>query len=160
MSCYLFKPPLITQDRLEIYPFFYFKHDFFKSTFFPSVIFEWKHLDKSIPNSESLKIFKKSNLKFIRPPNSKYNCFNTKGIKDLTRLRLGLSHLRYHKFKHRFLDLINSICSSGFDIETTFHFLPYCPNSINKRSLFLNNVSRLTKDKLSFCDTSVIKVFL
>ena len=34
----------------------------------------------------------------LRPsPNSTYNYFNTKDIKHLTRLRLGLSHLRYHK---------------------------------------------------------------
>ena len=71
----LFKPSLITQDRLEICPFFYFKHNFFKTFFFPS---------------ENLSVFKKSILKFIRPsPKSTFNCFNAKGIKYLTRLRLG-----------------------------------------------------------------------
>ena len=108
---------------------FHFKHNFFKNSFFPSVTIEW---NKSIRNLESLSIFKKSILNFIRPfPSSTYNCFNTKGIKHLTRLRLGLSNLRYHKFKHGFLDSLNPICGCGFDIETTCHFLLHCPNFIN-----------------------------
>ena len=57
---------------------------------------------------------------YVRPsPNSTYNCFNTKDIKHLTRLRLGLSHLRDHKLKHDFLDSLNPVCSCGSDIETT-----------------------------------------
>ena len=51
-------------------------------------------------NIKSLKI-----LKFIRPSsNSFYNCHNPIGIKYITRIRLGLSHLREHKFKHSFQD--------------------------------------------------------
>ena len=98
-------------------------------------------------------------MKFIRPsPNSTCNCFNTKGIKHLTRLRLGLSHLWYHKFKHGFLDSLNPICNCGFDIETICCFLLHCPNFINERSLLLENVTRLSKNKLPSCDTSVIKL--
>ena len=108
-----------------------------------------------------LSIFKKSILKFIRPsPNRTYNCFSTKSIKHLTRLPFGLSHVRYHKFKHGFLDSLNPICSCGFDIEKTGHFLLHCPNFIYERSLLLNNISRLTKDALHSCDTSVIKLLL
>ena len=127
----------------------------------PYVITEWNNLDKSIRNSGSLSIFKKSILKFKRPsPNSTYSSFNTKAIKHLTRLRLVSSHLRDHKFKHSFLDLLNPLCSCGLDIEITCHFLLHCPNFINERSLLLNNVSRVTKDKLSPCDTSVMKLLL
>ena len=78
----------------------------------------------------------------IYKTNSTYNCFNNNGIKHLTRLHLGLSHLRDHKFKHGFLDSLNPICSCSFDIETTCHFLLLCPNFVNERSLLLNNVSR------------------
>ena len=47
-----------TRSSRNITPF-HFKHNFFKKTFFPSVIIEWKNLDISIRNSESLSIFKK-----------------------------------------------------------------------------------------------------
>ena len=40
-------------------------------------------------------------------------------LRHLTKLRLGLSHLRDHKFKHGFLDSLNPICTCGLDIETT-----------------------------------------
>ena len=122
---------------------------------------EWNKLDKSIQNSESLSNFKKSMLKFIRrSPNRTCNCSSIKGIKHLIRLSLGLSHLRNHKFKHGFLNLLNPICICGFDIETICHFLVHCLSFINERSLLLKNVSRLTKDKWPSCDSSVIKRLL
>ena len=43
------------------------RHDFLKNSFFPSTAIERNKIDKSIRKSESLKIFKKSILKFIRP---------------------------------------------------------------------------------------------
>ena len=70
------------------------KHEFFKSTFFPSTIVGWSKLDPTIRNAESVGIFKSNILKFIRPtPRSFSNCYNHKGIRLMTRLRLGLSHL-------------------------------------------------------------------
>ena len=39
-------------------------------------------------------------------------------------------------------------------------FLLHSPSFLNVRSLLLNNASRLTKEKLPSCDTSVIKLFL
>ena len=81
------------------------KLNFFKNCFFPSTINEWNNLDRNIRNSESVGFFKSKILKFLRPkPNSIYNCYNPKGVILITRLRLGLSHLREHKFKHSFQD--------------------------------------------------------
>ena len=161
MSYYLLKSLLMTEDRIEIY-LFHFKHNFFKNSFFSYVIIEYNNLCKSIWNSKSLSVFKKKYPEiYTRPsPNSTYNCLNIKGIKHLTRLRLGLRHVRYHEFKHDFLDSLNPICSCRFDIETTSHLLLHCPNLINERSLLLSNISRLSKDKLPSRDTSVIKRLL
>ena len=78
------------------------KHEFFKNTFFPSTIMEWNKLDWEIKNSGSIVTLKKI-LSFIRRSvNSTFNCHNPRGIKLLSQLRLGLSHLREHKFKHSF----------------------------------------------------------
>ena len=96
----------------------------------------------------------------LRPsPNSTYNYFNTKDIKHLTRLSLGLSHLRYQKLKHGLLDSLNPSEVAVLALKQT-HFLPHCPSFINERSILLDNVSRLSKDKLPSCDTSVIKLLL
>ena len=144
---------------MSIYPFFTLDLIFSKNSFFPSI--EWSNLDFFIQNSESLSIFRKCILTFIRPsPSSTHNYFKTKGIKYLTRLRLGLSHHRAYKFKHGFFDSLNPICSCGLDIETTCHYLLHYLNFINERTLPLNDVSRITRDALPSCETTFVKLFL
>ena len=79
------------------------KHDYFKNSFFLSAITEWNKLDCYIKNSDSFAIFKKRIFEFIRPkPNNIFNIHNPFGIKYLTRLRVGFSHLKEHKFRHNF----------------------------------------------------------
>ena len=61
-------------------------------------------------NSEPYSIFKKSLLKFTRTiPISLFSVADIYGIKLLTRLHVGLSHLRDHKFRHNFQDAINPL---------------------------------------------------
>ena len=102
--------------------------NFSKIFIFPSTVIEWNKLDPNLRSAASLSVFKKNLLKFIRPSrNSVFNCHNCKGIKYLTRLRLSLSHLREHKFKHSFQDTLNAFCSCGLDIETNMHFFFTAP---------------------------------
>ena len=122
---------------------------------------ERNKLDLNIPNSENLNIFKKTLLNFIRPSGSTvFNCHNPKGIKLLTRLRLGLSHLREHKFKHSFQDSLNPICSCGNDIETSAHFLLHCPNFSNERSACLNIIGSIDRNILTGSDSQITEALL
>ena len=85
----------------------------FKNSFFPNAISEWNKLDKHIRNSKSYSIFRNSLIKFLRPSsNSVFAVRDLNGLKLLTRLRLGLSHLREHKFNHNLYDNINPLCPS------------------------------------------------
>ena len=59
-------------------------------------------------------VFSKKNLTI----SSVFICRNYKGIKYLTRLGLGLSHLREHKFKYSFQDTLNPFCSCDLDVKT------------------------------------------
>ena len=91
-----------TRNVLNI-PLLNTSHNFFKNSFFSSTIIKWSKLDPGLRKAESLSVFKTNILKFIRRfPNSAYNFRNPKGLKFITRLKLGLSHLREHKFKHSF----------------------------------------------------------
>ena len=84
------------------------KHNFFKNSLIPSTLIEWNKLDPHLRKSENFLNFRSNILKFIRPsPNSVYNCHNPRGISLVTRLRLGLSHLREHNFKHDFQNTLN-----------------------------------------------------
>ena len=104
----------------------------------------WLFQFDSITNIiQVLSVFKSSALKFIRlAPNSVFDCENHSGIKLITRLRVGLIHLREQKFKHGFQDNLNSICSCGFDFESTSHYVLKCPAYNNKRHTLLSTIKK------------------
>ena len=113
-------------------PLFNVKHEFFRNSFFPSTVIEWNKLDNNIRNLESVSAFKKQILKFIRPsPNSTFTVHNYHGIEPLTRLRVGLSHLRENKFRNNFQDSLDPFCNCGRLIETTIHFFLHRSNYSN-----------------------------
>ena len=137
------------------------KHDFFKNFFSPSTIEEWNNLDPHIKKSKSISIFKSNILKFIRPkPNNVYYCHNPKGIRLLTRLRLGLSHLREHKFKYSFQDCLNPLCFCGSEIETSTQYLLHCPIYTNERMTLLNKIKGINCSILELSDAVVTKILL
>ena len=71
-------------------------------------------------------------LRFIRSSaNSFFNCHNPKGIKFITSLRLGLSHLREHKFKQ------------GLNIESIAQCLLCCPTYITESRPLLNTTENI-----------------
>ena len=142
-------------------PFFKTRHTFLKNSFFASTIIEWNKLDHNIKNSNCSNIFRKSILKFIRPSaNSFFDCHNPKGIKFITRLRLGLSHLREHKFKHTFRDSLNPFCSCGLDIESTAHFLLHCSTYITERRTLLSVRENIDNNLLDLGEPVLIKTLL
>ena len=125
----------ITRNSEEI-PLFKTKHNFYKNSFSPSTTIEWNNLDQDLRSSESYSLFRSSILKFIRPsPNSFYGCQNIMGIKLVTRLRLGLSHLREHKFKHSFQDTLNPLCSCGMESNP--------PPSKDERCTLMSNLNNI-----------------
>ena len=137
------------------------KCSFFKNTFSPSIIIEWNKLDLKIQNAPSLNIFKKNILKFIRrTANNIFSCDNLKGIKCLTRLRLGLSHLHKLKFKNNFQDTLNPLCTCGCDVEYTCHFLLHCPNFFTKRITLLNKITNIDSNILNQADATITKKLL
>ena len=70
-------------------------------------------------------------FKEIRPKLSPlYNIHNPSGIKLLTRLRLGLSHLNEHKFNHNFDDCVNPFCTCSLEPDSTSLTLLFAPPSL------------------------------
>ena len=138
------------------------KHDFFMNTFFHSIIIEWNKLDWEIKNSESIEIFKNRILSFIRlSPNSTLNCHNPRGIKLLSQLWLGLSHLREHKFKYSFQDSLNPFCSCGKgEVESSSHYLLHCSNYSEERLALLNTIKNLDMSILQQGDSKFTSFLL
>ena len=106
------------RTRINRIPTFHCRTDCFKNSFFPSTLNDWYKLNKTIRNSESIPIFKSRLLSFIRPLESNvYNIFDPIGLKLLTRLRLGFSHLNGHRFRHNFQDCMNPLSSCSWKLK-------------------------------------------
>ena len=70
-----------------------------------------------------MSIFKSNLLAFIRPvQNNIFNILDPQGLKLLTRLRLGFSHLSKHRFRHNFQECMNPVCSCSLEIKDTSHY--------------------------------------
>ena len=79
----------------------------------------------------------------------------------LTRLRVGLSHLREHKFRHNFNDTIDPICYCRTNaIESVEHFLLQCLNHTHYRSSLFDNLRQNGISILPFCNSYLIKILL
>ena len=111
--------------NVDCIPLIKIKHNFFKNTFFPSTM---NKLDPTIRNAKGFCIFKSNILKFTKPtPRCFFNCYNHKRIRPITRLHVGMNHLREPKFNHNFQNCINPLCSCNMDIESTSHFFLHFP---------------------------------
>ena len=126
-----------------------------------STLSDWFNLDPSIRNSESISSFKSKLLSFIRPVQSNiYNIFDPQGLKLLTRLRLGFSHLNEHRFRHNFQDCINPLCSCSLEIEDTSHYLLHCHNFSRYRIDLMNSVNSVRDHFESLSDSSKRDILL
>ena len=100
-------------------------------------------------------------LKFVRSiANSIFDTNNPYGLKLFRRLNLGLSHLRYHKFRHSFQDCINPICACGLEIETTTHFFLHCTFFQSARQSLLINIKKIDESILKKHDEIIAKTLL
>ena len=143
-------------SRTSHIPTFHCRTDCFKYSFFPSTLRDWFVLDDSIRNSEFISAFKNKLISLIRPcQNSVFNIFDPIGLKFLTRLRLGFSHLNEHRFRHNFENCLNPLCSCSLETENTTHYLLHCHHFSQHRlnlmssvnSVYENFESLLDKDK-------------
>ena len=79
-------------------------------------------------------------------------------------MRLGLSHLADHKFRHNFQDnfqvCLNPIFSCGQEMETTSHFLLHCLNYRCARKRFFEKINPIDSNILQQSDLSITKNLL
>ena len=96
-------------------------------------------------------------MKVIRPISYPiYNTHYANGIQLLTRLRLELSHLRDHKFKHNFLDTIHPLRAFSLEIKSAVHFFLNCRNYTTLRQTLVKEIITINT---SFLNNSVEIMF-
>ena len=73
------------------------------------------------------------------------------GVRYLFQLRVGLSPLRSHKYRHNFTDTTSDICHCNQRIEDTNHFLFSCPDyAILRANLAASVINILQKTNLNY----------
>ena len=89
-----------------------------------------------------------------------FNIDSSEGLKFLTRIRLGLSLLADHKFRHNLQDCVNPICSCGREIETSTHFLLHCSNYYCVKQTLFKKVNKIDSTILKQNDQVITKLLL
>ena len=134
---------------------------FSKHLFFPSAIIEWNNLDPNLRNSKSISVFKEKYLISYGIPQILFLILATLKESNLLQdLRLGLSHLRKHKFKHSFQDTLNPLCNCDQDIEPTTHFFLHCPFFFNERHTLFSTIRSLDSKVLDFTNYDLTQTLL
>ena len=94
-------------------------------------------------------------MSIIRPPaKSVFGIHDPKGLSYLTQLRVCLSKLNFHKFKHNFRNTINPMCPTSDGIEDTEHYLLLCPSFDAQRQDLLARVAELLRPFVQITDLS------
>ena len=134
--------------------------DTFKHPFFPWTIVTWSKIHPGIPNA-SLTVFKKHVLKEIHPdPHLFYNICYPNGLKLLTRLRLGLSHLNEHRFNHNFKNCINPFCTCSLEVDSTSHFFLHCHYYDSIRHIMFNELCEVGVNLPNASDEKLVNILL
>ena len=137
-----------TRNQSQI-PSLYCRTESFVNSFLPTCIKEWNKLDSSVKQSASIVQFRNAILKTIRPvQNNIFDICDNEGIKLLTRLRLGLSHLHKHKFDHGFRDTVSPMCSCNTEIESVTHYILRCPIFNQQRIHLMNEINKIVPNLL------------
>ena len=83
-----------------------------------------------------------------------FGIHNPVGLRLLTKLRVGLSHLREHKFNHHFIE-----CDS-MSVESVEYYLLRCPNHASSRNTLFENLTSITGPSYFINNTCTPEILL
>ena len=114
------------------------------NSFFPDATKIWNSIGTDFEQANSFKNFKKQINSLIRPDSkSTFGIHDTIGLKFLFQLRIGLSPLKYHKYKHNFQDTPNGECTCSHRSEDTSHFFFFCHLYSTPRIVLIDSTSHI-----------------
>ena len=109
----------------------------YMNSFFPDAIPSWNTFIAHFDDAPSFVTLKDYMNTFFRPnANSIFGLRDPKGLRYIFQLRVSLSPLRSHKFRHNFDDTPSDVCSCNQGIEDTNHFLLLLSDLYNAESNF------------------------
>ena len=119
--------------------------DRYLSSFFPDATKNWNNIIidfKGLPTFEHLK---KHLISLYRPNGRSIFGIHNLKLRHLFQLRVGLSHLRHHKKRHKFADTPSDKCLCKKGVEDTQHFLITCTFYTRHRNVLFACVETVLK---------------
>ena len=133
----------------------------FKNSFFPDAVKCWNDIGPEIRNLDKISKFKSAIMRMIQPEKKSIFNIHDPDLRYLYQLRVGLSPLKAHKFRHKFLDTPDGTCLCSSGVESTLHFLTRCPMFNNQRHELLASISPMTnKIHANLHDQTLVQTLL
>ena len=76
----------------------------------------------------------------------------------MTRLRVNFSHLKEHKFKHNFQDMLNSLCPCSLEAWHTYPFYIGCQIFSNQLNILFVDLNEISSDILKISENVIVRV--
>ena len=133
----------------------------FKNSFYPDAVQSWNNIGPELRKVEKISTFKSSELGMIKPEEKNIFNIHSQDLRYLYQLRVGLSSLKAHKHRHKFLDTPNDTCVCSSGAESTTHFLLCCPIFNTHRERLMETVKPiLSKLNLNIDNNPALTQFL
>ena len=115
-----------TSIRNQLHPVRWWTQRFLNS-FYPDAVKSWNNVGPELRQTDKTSIFKSTLTGMIVPKEKSVFNIHSQDLRYLYQLRVGLSPLKAHKYRHNFRDTPNDTCLCQSGVESTIHFLLHCP---------------------------------
>ena len=117
--------------------------DRYLHSFFPDATKNWNYIITDFKELPTFEALKKHLISLYRPAiRPTFNIHNPQ-LRYIFQLRVGLSHLRHHKKRHKFADTPSDKCLCKKGVEDTHHFLIKCPFYTSHRDVLFAYVETI-----------------
>ena len=116
----------------------------YMTSFFPNAVCAWNIFIGNFEIMPSIVNLNDYINSLIRPNvKSIFGIYDPVGIRFIFQLRLRLSPLRSHKWRHNFIDTTSDICHCKQGVENTDHFLLYCSSYTTQRASLIVSTNEI-----------------
>ena len=92
--------------------------------------------------------------------NETFSIYDPLEIKLLNRLRVDLSHLNKHKFRHNFADILHPLCSGSLKTESMAQCFLRCRYHNNIRIILMNELNDIDNSITSRQPNELLRIIL
>ena len=120
--------------------------DRYLNSFFPDATKVWNNIITDFKEMPTFAALKRHLMSLYRPEIKPVFGIHNSKLRHIFQLRVGLSHLRHHKYRHNFVDTPSNKCLCKNGVEDTHHFLLCCPFYTTHRNVLLARVETILQN--------------